>query len=359
MLELNLEIALTALIAFIAVAIMIPLCRKIARKIGLTDAPDIKSGGRKDHIGHIPLIGGLVIIPIFIIASLIYNQSLTYNWPLHTALIILLAVGAADDKGDLHFWIKFGLQFVAAILIVIPGGAQLHSLGNLFGLGELNLGIIALPFSVIAVVLLINAINLMDGLDGLAGGTSFIILGWLLTAGIMGTNTAFAPSITILMATLLGFLIYNMRNPWRRKASVFLGDAGSMCLGLLIGWYAIHLSSAPSHAIEPMVVAWILAIPIWDECAQFYRRVCEGRHPFSADRGHFHHHFIEVGHTPARAVTIILCVVFLCGDLGVIGHKLGVPLPILTFLWIGGILAHMAISKNTERYKTLIGKFNI
>ena len=74
---------------------------------------------------------------------------------------------------------------------------------------------------------------------------------------------------------------------------IFLGDAGSTCLGLMVGWYAIHLSQDPVAVIEPMAVAWVLAIPIWDECAQFNRRVREGRHPFSPDRGHFHHHFIE------------------------------------------------------------------
>ncbi|MEZ5814192.1 MAG: MraY family glycosyltransferase [Alphaproteobacteria bacterium] len=341
-----------AVLAMAGVAALVPLARKAAPKVGLTDKP----GGRKDHAGEIPLVGGVVIFPVFIALSLLWGDGLSTHWPLYAALLVLLVTGAVDDRVHLHSLTKFGLQFVAALLVVLPGGAELHQLGNLFGLGDFGLGFMSVPFSVVAVVLLINAINLMDGLDGLAGGVSFIILGWFLVACIIAGEAVFSPSIIILMAGLAGFLVYNMRNPLRRKASVFLGDAGSLCLGLMVGWYAIHLSLEETRVIEPISVAWVLAVPVWDECAQFYRRVREGRHPFSPDRGHFHHHFIAAGFAPGKAVFTILSVVALSGFIGVGGVLAGVPLAVLTVAWIAGILGHMGFSRKRGRYSRFLGR---
>ena len=339
-----------ALALALVLALILPV-RKLALKAGLTDAP----GGRKEHEGEIPLIGGLVLFPVFIVCSVLVGDGFATHWPLYTALLVLLSVGVVDDRVQLHSFTKFGLQFVAAALIVLPGGAELHQLGNLFGFGDFGLGFMSIPFSIIAVVLLINAINLMDGLDGLAGGVSFIILGWFLIACLMFGETVFSPSLMILMAALAGFLFYNLRTPLRKKAAVFLGDAGSMCLGLMIGWYAIHLSLEPVRVMEPMSVAWVMALPIWDECAQFNRRVREGRHPFSPDRGHFHHHFIQAGVASGTAVSMIFGIVLIMGFFGIVGINV-VPLPILTLVWIIGILAHIASSKDLEIYPALISK---
>ena len=344
--------ALLFVVGFILVGIFVLPVRKLAPKIGLTDKP----GGRKAHDGEIPLIGGVVLFPVFIVLSVLLLDPALAQWPLYCALLILLIVGAVDDRVHLPAFVKFGMQFVAAALVVFPGGAVLQSLGNLFGLGPFDLGMVSIPFSIVAVVLLINAINLMDGLDGLAGGTSFVILGWFLVACLMAGEFAYKPSIMVLMGCVAGFLIYNMRNPWRRKASVFLGDAGSMCLGLMVGWYAIQLGDGSPRVVEPMAVAWVLALPIWDECAQFYRRVREGRHPFDADRGHFHHHFIEAGFTPGQASVCIMMIMLVLGGFGVMGEKLGVPLPVLTVAWIVGILAHMWFSRDVMNYPRVFNK---
>lgn len=341
---------LFALAAFVAVSVLIPPMRKLAKKIGHTDKP----GGRKEHVGQVPLIGGLVIFPVFIVVSALASGGFSTLWPLYSALVLLLATGAIDDRVHLRSWTKFAMQFIAAFLIVIPGGAEIHELGNLFGLGPVGLGPVWLPFSVVSVVLLINALNLMDGLDGLAGGAGLIMLFWFLIGCLLVGDQIYAPSILILMAALAGFLIYNMRNPMRRKASVFLGDAGSMCLGLMVAWYAIQLSPVNGRILEPMSVAWILAIPIWDECAQFYRRVREGRHPFSPDRGHFHHHFINAGFSAGKAVSMILGMILLSGFVGIVSLKVGVPVLALTVVWIMGILTHMFLSKDLEKYPSLI-----
>jgi UDP-GlcNAc:undecaprenyl-phosphate GlcNAc-1-phosphate transferase len=338
------------LMAFLAVVVLVPVVKVFAPALGLMDQPD----SRKVHVGAVPLIGGLVVFPVFIVLSLVLGTGVS-DWPLYAALAVLLITGAVDDRVELLSWTKFGMQFLAAFLIVVPGGAQIYQLGDVFGFGDLGLGYISVPFSIVAVVLLINAINLMDGLDGLAGGIVLVMLGWMAYA-CMGSGSVHGIEIALLMGGLAGFLFYNMRSPWRRRAMVFMGDAGSMCLGLMVAWFAIKLSPEGARIIEPMSVAWVFAVPIWDECAQFYRRVKEGRHPFSADRGHFHHHFIRAGFSDGWAVWSILVIVFVTGAIGVLGHQFGVPMIVLSVSWIVLILAHMAFSRDLDRYTRLIGR---
>ncbi len=344
-----------AISAFILVLGAVPPMMQCAPFLGLMDTPD----KRKQHEGTIPLIGGLVILPVFMTLCLVSGHTWDSTWPLYSALGLLLLTGAVDDKIHLHPLIKFSIQFIAAALVVMPGGAQLYQLGNLFGMGDVGLDSLSLPFSLISVVLLINAINLIDGLDGLAGGTVFIMTGWFLTACLLTSLAGaliFIPSLSILLGCLAGFLFYNIRSPWRKKAVIFMGDAGSMSLGLLMAWYAIHLSPEHRRVMEPISVAWILALPIWDECAQFYRRVREGKHPFWPDRGHFHHHFITAGLPPETAVRIILSLVFLSGGIGTFGLEIGLPLLLLTVSWIGFLLWHIGFSAKLDRYPAMIRK---
>jgi len=336
------------IVAFLAVAILIPVFRRFAPALRLLDSPS----ARKQHEGAVPLIGGLVVLPIFILVSLLVGFSLGQYWTLYLGVIILLITGAVDDALHVRPSVKFVLQMLVAGLVVVIGGAQISTLGNLFGLGDFDLGFMAIPFSFAAVMLLINAVNLMDGLDGLAGSSVLVMLGFL----TLGSEHVIL-NLT-LMASIAGFLVYNIRHPWRQKASVFLGDAGSLALGLCLAWFAIEAGKGGNAAaLHPMSVAWILALPIMDTCAQFYRRVREGRHPFSPDRGHFHHHFIEAGFRDGRAVAMILLVVAAVSTFGVFAPILGVPLYVLTGLWIVMILLHMAVSRTPHLYVSLFSKF--
>lgn len=341
------------LTAFIAVVVLIPLAIRLAPRLKLVDAPD----ERKQHEGEVPLIGGLIIFPVFIACSFVAGFSFIDYWPLFSAIGLLLAVGALDDKYQVNAWTKFFLQFVAAALVILPGNARIHQLGDLFGFGLMGLDFMWLPFSFAAVVLLINAVNLMDGLDGLASGFCAVALSWIAAGFYMAGDMAGFTKITILIAAIGGFLVYNIRHPFRKKASLFLGDAGSLCLGLCLAWFAIHAGKNPQNpALPPMSVAWILALPIYDTCAQFYRRRREGRHPFSPDRGHFHHHLVHAGMSDGRAVATILVLAILTGAIGVFGLKLGVHPAVITVSWIVCLLAHIGYSKNPECYIGLISK---
>ena len=346
----------TALLLFVLAFGLSVLILPIGRRVALSHAFVDRPGGRKKHETPVPPIGGLVVFPVFMGFAALCNIDWSVYWALFIAIALLLAVGAVDDKKGVPARIKFGVQFLAAILIVVPGQAQLVMLGDLFGFGRFGLNIFAIPFSVIATVLLINAVNLMDGLDGLAAGKGFIILFWLAVASVAAN--AFVPLmlLAILMGALGGFLVFNLRHPLRERASIFLGDSGSMTLGLCLAWFSIHLAKGFDPVIWPISVAWLLALPIYDICGQFARRISRGRHPFDADHDHFHHHFIYAGFPVRQATAIILAIVFASGFIGIGVMMLGLPAAVLTYPWIALLLLHIYMSMRPHRFRRLIAR---
>lgn len=343
---------LAPFLALVITLALVPAACGLAHKVGLVDDP----GGRKHHEGSIPLVGGLVIFAVFIVITLLSGASFMHFWPLYAGLALILFVGVLDDRFEMAAWPKFLAQISAAMLIVVMGDAELVRLGNLFGLGTVFTGWFSIPFSIAAVVLLINAINLMDGLDGLAAGKSFIVVLWLMIAcALVGEWPPFWLLATLL-ACIGGFLFYNMRHPLRGKATVFLGDAGSMALGLTLAWFCIGLTQEPDPALTPISIAWIVALPVIDACGQFARRVSEGRHPFSPDRGHFHHHFVHAGIPVGHSTVYILLLGFVLGGVGIVGILIGIPQFILTIGWIALLFSHIALSSKPERYITIIGR---
>lgn len=343
--------------AFIAVVVLIPFASVLAKKVGLVDEP----GGRKQHDAAVPLIGGLVVFLSYMIVLIVSGGEFFSFLPMFSALSIVLVLGVVDDRFHVRAWIKFMAQLLAALILVFWGDVRIYHLGDIFGFGQFELGFMSILFTLASIMLLINAINLIDGLDGLAGGVLFVIFLWLIVACL---NEGDMPALRVLAplaAALAGFLVYNLRTPFRKKASVFLGDAGSMALGLTIAWLVIVLSQKSGAPVQPISVAWILALPIIDECAQFYRRVRAGRHPFSPDRKHFHHHFIGAGFSTGQATAFILCLSFAFGGIGYGLVFAGIPEFVLTFCWIFLLFFHMFWAEKPQRYvaglKALKGQF--
>lgn len=343
---------LAPLLAFLIVVLAAMPARKLAKWAELMDHP----GGRKAHVKPIPPIGGLVIFPLFLAGMSVLGAPLAVYWPLYIGIIILLVTGALDDRFSLPWWVKFGTHITVAGLLIVFGNCQVAYLGDLFGFGVVWASILSYPFSFIAIVLLINALNLMDGLDGLAGGMSFVMFFWMMLAALIAGAIDKAVLLSLMMGCIAGFLYFNMRNPWRRQASIFLGDAGSMCLGLTLGWFAIQLARGPGLPLEPIAVAWIIGLPIFDACAQFYRRLRAGVDPFAPDRHHLHHHLIAAGFTVSQATVFIMTVVFVMGGIGYGGLKIGVPQIILTLFWVCVLLGHIGLSYRPERYVAVLSR---
>lgn len=321
--------------AFILTAVLIPLVRRAAITQGFLDAP----GGRKRHQDLIPPIGGLVIVPVFIFLSIVFSPELVATYgAFYAALVMIWLMGAVDDEYTINATTKFVVQFAVAITVVFFDYARVLYLGPLLGFGQIWLGPFALPFSVLCVVLLINAINMIDGLDGLCAGLVLVMLGWVLVAAIGEGGHILVLPIAICCGTLLGFLMYNYRYPGHPKASVFLGDSGSTSLGLILAWLVIHLTQKPLELqpglIEPVLIAWILALPVFDALSLFTYRIMQKRHPFSPDRRHLHYLLHDSGYSVGRTVTIIHGITFLYGGFGAVGYMVGIPVVMLFIPWV-------------------------
>lgn len=341
-----------SLIAFLLVIFLTYPLRKLARLSGIVDKP----GGRKKHVKAIPPIGGIIIFSVFLFLGVVSDVvDLHKYWALYVGLIILLMSGALDDQFYLPAIWKLFVQLIAAAVIVFGGDVQAAYLGDLFGQGVVWTGFMSYPFTILAIVLLINAMNLMDGMDGLVGGVCAVFFAFFMLAAFRGGWSGGAQVLSLLLGVILGFLVFNMRNHWRRSACLFLGDAGSTSLGLVIAWFAVHLARGPEAPLEPVVVAWIIGFPIFDTCAQFYRRIREGRDPFSPDRGHFHHHFIKAGIPVHYASFLIISVVAGMGMIGYVSfYVFNIPQWPLTLGWIMLLLTHIALSYKTDFYVVVI-----
>src|SRR5690606_8015318 len=176
----------------------------------------------------------------------------------------------------------------------------------------------------------VNALNMSDGADGLAGGLAFVATGWfaLALAFVAGSHpeaAALLPVACALAGALAGFLLMNLRTPWRAKAAIFMGDGGSMMLGFILGWLAVRTTSAFGEAgPAPVVALWILAVPLADTISCMLRRIASGATPMSPDHRHLHHLLPAMGLSIRRSVAIILAAAALLGGLGILGWRLGV-----------------------------------
>lgn len=349
--DIFLQIAFLFTAALLLVGLFVPYACRLAHRIDFLDRP----GGRKKHEDEIPPVGGLVIFPVFMLLVALSGKADSSFWAFSVAILLLIAVGALDDRFALLARYKFVTQFIAAFIVVLAGDVRVWGFGDIFGFGPLWMGWMAVPFTVVAIVLLINAINLMDGLDGLAGGLGLVACSWLLVCALAAGDVEHAVLLVTMMGALVGFLWHNMRHPWRAQARIFLGDAGSLALGLTLAWLAIDMAGHPDRATAwPMTVAWLLALPIMDTCSQFARRVSQGRHPFDPDHNHFHHHFVTAGVPVKYATPAILFIAFVYGLFAVAVQFAGWPQAFLTYPWIILLFAHMFMSVRPRRFRKMI-----
>lgn len=336
------------LFCFLATAFAVVLLRPLAIAGGLVDRPD----ARKRHQGEVPLVGGIALTIAIWAGSLIFMRSQGYYVALLAGLTLLAIVGIADDLRGVSPVAKLGAQFLAAMLMTSWGGIYLHSLGDLFARREILLANWGIPMTLFAAVAVTNAMNMSDGLDGLAGGLAAIIFGWFAYLAGEVENGAAQRICIIFTGAILGFLIFNIRNPLRGKHRVFLGDAGSLMLGFAIVWFSVLLSQVEYNAqksVPPVVMLWVLGFVLIDLFSVVVRRVMKGKNPLSADRTHLHHVLLRLGLGPDAIVLVILVCNALLGLCGVLGWKAGLSEQTLFLLFLGLVVLHLLVMRSAWR----------
>ncbi|TWT88846.1 WecA-like glycosyltransferase [Pseudobythopirellula maris] len=305
--------AVTYVIAFVTATVVAylvtPVVCRIAARVGFVDRP----GGRKVQAKPVALGGGVAVFAAmaaaatlaYLVADSILPLVFRNDDPrllagLGVAAISTLILGLYDDAVGMKGRYKLLAQLVICGLLVYLG-MRIDRFGA-FG-QSYQLGWVAIPVTIFWLVGSTNAINLLDGIDGLASSVGVVIC--LTLAAINGLYDHFAEAVLMLAlaGALLGFLRHNFA-----PASIYLGDAGSMVIGLLVGAVAVM-----THAKTPAFVAMAIPLAVWsipvlDSAAAIMRRRLTGRSIFDPDRGHLHHSLLDRGWSVPQAALFIALV---------------------------------------------------
>lgn len=285
------------MLALFTSLILVPLLQRWAFDAGALDLPD----ERKRHARPVPRIGGVAIILSWLFSLLVYVDMGREVRGILAGSLIVFCVGLVDDIHGLSPKKKFMGQVAAVLVTLSVGKVYIRTLGDLFGTGVVTLPEwIAIPFTVFAVVGVINAFNLMDGLDGLAGGISTIALSAFLILGLMTGNQLLVAMCAALLGGIVGFLKYNLY-----PARIFMGDTGSLTVGFIIAFLAVLLTQSQTRGVPPLLPVLVLGLPIADTFRVMGRRLLQRKSPFSPDRSHVHHRFLELGFQHRFTVIII------------------------------------------------------
>lgn len=314
------EYVLCLLAAAAVTYLLTPLVERLARSWGIM-AP---VRDRDVHDTPTPRLGGLAmlggLLAGLLLASKLPNMSSVFEGgqtpiALLSGVFVIVALGIIDDKWGLDAPTKLAGQVLAAGLMAFQGVAVIWlPIGGTFVLDPLT----SVLFTVLIVLISINAINFIDGLDGLAAGIvaiaagAFFAYSYLLSVEFGFERATLATLVSVLLVGMcVGFLPSNLF-----PARIFMGDTGSMMLGLLLAAGTITLSGQ----VDPSAVAGgalfptllpillpvaVMAVPLVDLLLAVVRRTRARRNPFAPDKKHLHHRLLEMGHSQMRAVLVM------------------------------------------------------
>lgn len=317
--------------AFAVACLSIVGLRPIAANIGLVDKPN----SRKKHLGDVPLIGGIAIyFTLLVVSQLFLPESQLINLYMISCSFMVL-IGALDDFYDISARARLVGQLLIASILVMGAGHALYDMGNLFGLGNVNLGLIAIPVTLLAVATAINAFNMTDGIDGLVGLLGIVTFASLCILFYWAGNGDLFVISAIFVAALSAFLLFNLGGLRRLFGKIFMGDAGSMMIGLTVVWLLVLGTQYGEQSFRPVTALWIIAVPLMDMFAVMHRRVKKGKSPLSADRDHLHHIFMRFGFSSKQALTVITLFSISLASFGLAGEYYNIPEVIMMLLFIG------------------------
>lgn len=329
--------------------------RKVAKKVGLVDKPN----ERKQHNGAIPLIGGIAIT--ICLLYFIFNHPYVLSHPeLYSAcIVVLVIVGALDDKYDISFKLRFAIQASLSIAMMMLANIELHTIGNIFGFGPVELGPFGYVVTVLAVIGAINAFNMVDGIDGLLGGLSIVTFVGL---GIMVWQDGQRPlayMCLVMVVVLIPYILLNL-GAFGRKRKVFMGDAGSMVIGFSVIWFLLQASqNGTSSPLQPVTALWLIAVPLMDMAAIMLRRIRRGASPFKPDREHLHHIFQRLGLNSTQTLAVICTIASLFAAFGMLTEYLNVPESVRFWLFCTMFIVYYALLSNVWKVTSVIRRWRI
>lgn len=301
--------------------IIIPKILLIAFRKKLFDTVD----ERKVHKGVVPRLGGLAFLPSLafsycLVAGIdcvlhpeisipMFTQAMGITFFFVCALTLIYVVGLADDLIGVRYRAKFLIQIIVAVLLIVSG----LWIKNLFGFLWIHEWpfIFGWLFTAVGIIFVINAVNLIDGIDGLASGLSIVALIWYSYVFYSIGQFTFMWVCGAVVGTLIPFFYYNVFGKASSHTKIFMGDTGSLTIGLVLVFLALAVLNVPSSGalvkMNPFVVATSpLLVPCFDVVRVFMHRIRRGRNPFEPDKCHIHHKLLAIGIKQWEALILIV-----------------------------------------------------
>jgi UDP-N-acetylmuramyl pentapeptide phosphotransferase/UDP-N-acetylglucosamine-1-phosphate transferase len=319
------NLGLAALWSLLVALFAVPSIVLVAQRKNLFDTPNARSV----HTAPTPRLGGVAVLAGFLSALTIFaplGQGVQY---LVAGCVLLLFVGLKDDLVTISVAKKFAGQLLATGVVIIMADVRITSFQGILGLGTLPLGV-SYGFTFLVIVGITNAINLIDGLDGLAGTLLVLIsssLGYYFYQYGGSAFGSYAFVAACLLGGVMGFLRFNFH-----KASIFMGDTGSLVCGFIVSVLTIkfielgNTPHAPLEGATSAVALGILFVPLFDTTRVFLARMLAGRSPFSSDKNHIHHRVLALGFSQINTVLLLALL------------QLLVTLLVIHFAYLGNLL---------------------
>ncbi len=338
---------------------IIPLMMRLAPKIGMIDEPD----PRKVHTAPIPRVGGLGIVVGALVPMLLWLPFTDLTIAIFFATSILLVFGTWDDIAELGHYVKFVGQIAAACIVVYYGDLYVSHF-PMYGYEAIPESV-GRPFTVIAIVGMINAINHSDGLDGLAGGESLISLSVIAYLAFIFNSDLMLVISAAAIGGIFGFLRFNSH-----PARVFMGDGGSQFLGFILAVLVVILTQQVNTVLSPAIAILLLGLPVIDILAVFFLRAKHKMNLFKATRNHIHHRLLDMGFLHYESVMFIYTAQFILvlsaiplmyeKDLSVLAFYLFICSSVFVFLTVSercGFKVHKENNASRDMLSVVLDKY--
>lgn len=362
-------ILVPAIAALIAVCWFQPHILNIAKEKNIVDNPD----ARKLQRIPIPVMGGVVVVFGILVGIMTFSlfDNINNMLAVIAAVLVIMFVGLVDDIRGLSPRIRFIIEILLVLYLVYITGNQIDNFHGLWGIETLSRWV-AVPLTVFACVGIINAVNLIDGVDGYSSGYCIMASIYFGYSFFKLGNMMMVALAAIIVASLLPFFFCNV---FGSHSKMFIGDAGTLSMGVLISTFVRNMLTASTETAHiadnlgliPLSLA-IMSVPIFDTLRVMGSRILRGTSPFHPDKTHLHHAFIDLGFSHIGTTFSILCLNTFVVICWLVAYKLGVSINVqlyivialsllITFGLYGFIQHHIKNNTRTLKVLKVVGRY--
>lgn len=287
-------IIISMIVSFFCTSWIYPYILKVAKTKGIVDNPD----ARKLQRVPIPVMGGMVVVFGIITGLMVLKLfcGLDDMFPIITSIMVILIVGLIDDMISMSPRSRFVVEIALVLFLIYTTGHQLNNFHGLWGVYSVP-DYVSVPLTVVACVGIINAINLIDGVDGYSSGYSIVSC---ILFGAMFYKLGNEGMVAMAAVVTISLVPFFMHNVFGKLSKMFIGDAGTLSLGIVFSVFVINILStkAVDESSNLGLVAFamaVLCVPIFDTVRVMVSRIVRRKSPFHPDKTHLHHLFIELG----------------------------------------------------------------